>query len=146
MKDNHYVDNDEMLSELVKYRELYKKWEENGSIKSERPGPSERLGEMFVLIATNYAKKGNFSGYTWKSDMIFEAVLTCLKYLHNFDTEKYSNPFSYFTCAIHRVFLTYIKKQKKHSTIKDELYEKYENMEDDYNTFGPKAINYEDFK
>jgi DNA-directed RNA polymerase subunit RPC12/RpoP len=78
--------------------------------------------------------------------MISEAVTICTKYLYNFDTEKYSNPFAYFTLTIHRVFLTYIKKQKRHSEIKDELYESYKQNEDKFEAFGPKAIDYEEFK
>lgn len=105
---------------------------------------------MIFKIAKNYASKGNFSGYTWKEDMRSEAVLTCLKYMHNFDPnkQKYPNPFAYFTTIIYHSFLNYIKKQKKHSEIKDICYKKIDllsdDRNDDYNNYYLiKAINYE---
>ena len=89
---------------------------------------SEELGRMIWYIAKNYSKKGSFSGYTWREDMISEAILTCLKYMHNFDPtkQKYPNPFAYFTTIVHNAFVNYIRKQKKHSEIKDICYKRYQ--------------------
>lgn len=108
---------------------------------------SEELGTMIFSIAKNFATKGSYSGYTWKEDMISEAVLTCLKYMHNFDPKKYKypNPFAYFTTIIYHSFLNYIKKQKKHSEIKDICYKKIQLLEEvnygDYYLI--KAIDYQ---
>lgn len=135
-----YVDKDKLLKEIELYKET--------GIKS------EELGRMVLLIATRYSERGNFSGYTWKDDMIGEAVFTCLKYIHNFDPEKEnSNPFAYISIIVHRAFLNYIAKQKKHSSIKDECYKyafMYENdflirpYEKDY--FRTSGINYQIIK
>jgi len=102
---------------------------------------------MIFEIAKNFASKGSYSGYTWKEDMISESVLTCLKYMHNFDPnkQKYPNPFAYFTTIIYHSFLNYIKKQKKHSEIKDICYKKINLLEED--NYGDyyliKAIDYQ---
>ena len=67
----HYVRNKDLIPEI-------KKFNESGQI-------SEELGRMLLLIAKNLSNKANFINYTWKDDMIQEAVLTCCKYLKNFD-------------------------------------------------------------
>jgi len=128
-KGEHYITNKEMEEELRLYRE-------SGEM-------SNKLGGMFIKIATNYANKGNFAGYTWKKDMIGEAVYTCVRYAHNFDPSKQnkSNPFAYFTKICYHSFLNYIKKQKKHSKIKDVCYKSIDRI--DEKQFIKKAIDYE---
>ena len=93
---------------------------------------SERLGELLLLIANNLSNKGSFHGYTWKEDMVAEGVLTCIKYMYNFDPMRFRNPnpFAYFTSVIRNSFLNYIKKQKKHSEIKDWCYKTFSELED----------------
>ena len=135
-KRKHYVKNKDLLPEIIEYKKT-------GNI-------SEYLGEMIFTIAKNYASKGSFSGYTWKEDMISEAVLTVIKYMHNFDPkkQKYPNPFAYFTTIIHNAFINYIRKQKKHSKIKDICYKQIHLLENDnYSDYYlVKAINYQSLR
>jgi DNA-directed RNA polymerase specialized sigma24 family protein len=135
-KSKYYIENEEILPHIYEYRDT-------GKI-------SEGFGGILLKIATNYACKGSFHGYTWKDDMISEAVMTCIRYMHNFDPmrQRNPNPFAYFTMIIHRSFLTYIRKQKKHSKIKNELYDLYDSEDfagEEY-TAGVKGINYEKLK
>ena len=126
---SYYIKNKQILNELSEYKKT-------GII-------SEKLGEIFITIATNYSKKGSFSGYTWKDEMISEAILTCIKYIKNFDIEiKNPNPFAYITTICHRAFVNYIKKQKKHSQIKDECYNKFYLIKEK-DEYISKAIDYE---
>ncbi len=103
-----YINNDELIEQI----DYLKK---SGIF-------SEKLGELILNIAKNYANKGNFSGYTWVDDMIGDAVLTCVKYIKNFNLDKSDNAFAYVTTICQRSFMNYINKQKKHSEIKDILY------------------------
>lgn len=103
-----YVDNDELLNEIIEYKKT-------GVF-------SDKLGEMILLIAKGYASKGNFSNYTWIEDMIQEASLTCVKYIRNFDPKKSDNAFSYVSTICQRSFINWINKQNKHSEIKDILH------------------------
>lgn len=135
----NYVENEDIIKELKRYKET-----------GER---SEELGRMFFLIATKYAERGSFSGYSWKDDMIGEAVYTCLRYMHNFDLEvENPNPFAYFSLVIHRAFISYLKKQKKHSIIKDICYNNSECLLPDVSTdsekefFSVSGINYQAIK
>lgn len=105
----NYINNEKLLREIVIYKET--------------DVQTENLGEMLLLLAKRYSDRGSFVGYSWKDDMIGEAVLTCLKYMHNFDvTIENPNPFAYFSRIIHNSFVNYISRQKKHSKIKDLCY------------------------
>ena len=108
LKKGFYIKNGDLLTELVIFKQ--------------KGVASEELGQMLLSIARNFSSRGNFSGYTWRTDMVSEAVLTCLKYLKNFDPQKSSNAFSYITQICNNSFKAYIKTQNKHSKIKDYLY------------------------
>jgi DNA-directed RNA polymerase specialized sigma subunit len=130
-----YVTNKELLPEIIAFKKTWSEEDKKGE-------PSEELGRMILLIATRYADKGNFTNYTWKDDMIGDAVLTCLKYIKNFNPEKSQNPFAYITTICRNAFINHIKKQHRHSEIKDVCYNSHEILYD-----GPvylcKAINYQ---
>ena len=107
---------------------------------------SESLGKMLLSISTHYSTKSNFSGYTWKQDMISESVFTCVKYLKNFKPEKSTNAFAYVTQIIKNSFKLYITDQKKHSKIKDICYkgfELYQTENRDVIHYTQKSLNYE---
>lgn len=135
MSSDYYVTNKQMIVEIKKYQD-------SKCISNE-------LGKMILSIATNFANKSNFAGYTWKEDMIGEAVYTCVRYIHNFDVKKEGregniNPFGYFTKIIYHSFINYIKKQKKHSDIKDICYNNILALDDEQ--YIEKGINYETLK
>ena len=132
----NYVDNARLLAEIKRYKDT--------GIRS------EALGEMLLLIATKYAEKGSFAGYSYKDDFVCEAILTCIKYMHNFDVEKKdANPFAYFSKIVHNAFLNFIAKQKKHSSIKDICYKNLDFLTQDvfeasqYQYFNVSAIDYQ---
>ncbi len=117
----NYINNEKLLKEVKIYIETEVK--------------SEELGRMLLLLAKKYSEKGSFAGYSWKDDMICEAVLTCVRYMHNFNvTVDNPNPFAYFSRIIHNSFLNYISKQKKHSTIKDICYKNLDFITPDGNS------------
>jgi len=60
----------------------------------------------------------------FRDDMISDGVENCVQYIHNFDPEKSSNPFAYFTQIIHYAFLRRIQKEKKQLDIKTKIIER----------------------
>ena len=130
MTSRYYVTNKELLPEIIEFKKTGKM--------------SGELGRMLLAIATNYSSKGSFAGYTWREDMVSDALLTCVKYLHNFDPDKqkYPNPFAYITMICHNAFVNYINKQKRHSKIKDICYKQSHLLEEE-NFYTVTAINYE---
>jgi hypothetical protein len=121
MKEKNYISNQKMYNELVKY---YDKLAEAEKEEREEPRIPDYLGECFLLIAENLAKKPNFSSYTFKEDMIQDGVLTCVANITKFDPDRTNNPFSYFTQAIFYSFLQRIAKEKKQEYVKYKSIEK----------------------
>ena len=124
---NNYVTNKEILEQI-------QDWKESGEMP-------EGLGQSFLIIATNLSNKSNFIGYTWKDDMIAEAVFTCVKYFSNFDPEKSKNPFAYITRICYNSFVNSIKKQNKHGKMKQDLYDNKEEVNHE-SFFSYKSIDY----
>lgn len=112
---NHYVDNKKLYTEMVKFINEYNTAKENGI---ETPRPSNYIGECIWLIANRLSTNRNFIGYTYREEMIGDAVENCLRYLHNFDPDKSTNPFAYFTQIMYYAFLRRIDKEKKQTYIK----------------------------
>ena len=114
-KKRNYVNNPDLLQALIKYKESCKDAEECGDSLPQVP---EYIGSCILLIAQRLATKPNFSGYSYKEEMISDGIENCLQYIHNFDPEKSSNPFAYFTQIIWYAFLRRIQKEKKQTYIR----------------------------
>ena len=81
--DKYYVNNKEMLEEVI---------------KSKRQGRmTERFGSMIVKLAKRYSAQGSYAGYTYRDDMESYAYMVVCKGWESFNAEKYDNPFAYFT-------------------------------------------------
>jgi hypothetical protein len=111
----NYVNNKDLLEALIDYKNKCKEAEDQGD---EIPKVPNYIGECIYQIATRLATKPNFSGYSYKEDMIMDGIENCLLYINNFDHMKSSNPFAYFTQVIWYAFLRRIQKEKKQMYIR----------------------------
>jgi len=125
----YYVNNKDLLKEVIDFKK--------------KGIASNALALMLINIAKRYSSKGSFARYTWREDMVSEAVLTCIKYLKNFNSEKSDNAFAYVTQICKNSFKAYIKKQTKHKEIKDICYKNNDIIFEDQKDYNKKAINYE---
>ena len=114
-KKSHYVNNKMFFDEMVDWKSKVKESKEVGD---PIPPVTPYIGQCFMEIAENLAKKPNFMNYAFKDDMIGDGVENCLMYCSNFDPSKSNNPFSYFTQIIYYAFLRRIQKEKKQTLIK----------------------------
>ena len=114
----HYVNNADFLAAIIEYQKKCAEAEEAGE---EKPQIPNYLGECILKIATKLANRPNFINYSYKDDMILDGIENCIMYFDNFNPEKSSNPFSYFTQIIYYAFLRRIDKEKKQSYIKGKL-------------------------
>ena len=119
-KSVHYVDNEKFLREMIIYKKEYNTAKEAGK---EPPMISEYVGECFMKIANRLSYRPNFINYAFRDDMISDGIENCVQYIKNFDPEKSSNPFAYFTQIIYYAFIRRIQKEKK------QLYVKYKTMD-----------------
>jgi DNA-directed RNA polymerase specialized sigma24 family protein len=107
----NYVNNPDFLEGLIQYRAACAEARHRGV---QLPVVPNYIGACIQSIAYRLATKPNFSGYTFKEDMIMDGIENCLRYIENFDPDKSSNPFAYFTQIIWYAFLRRIAKEKKH--------------------------------
>lgn len=86
------------------------------------------LADMIQKIATRLGYAHNFLRYSYKEEMIGDAVIKMITALtrKRFMCDSGYNPFSYFTKVAYRAFQNRIKKEKKeHETLhryQDEVY------------------------
>jgi DNA-directed RNA polymerase specialized sigma subunit len=103
----YYVTNGKMLPEVIKSKELGKM--------------TDALASMLMMLTKKYAQRPCFSGYTYKEDMISEAIANLCQNALKFNPEKSSNPFAYYTTCINSSFLQFLNVEKKHRRIRDQL-------------------------
>lgn len=119
-RNEHYVNNKDFLQAIIEYKKKIKDSELKGLPK---PRISNYIGDCFLKIATHLSYKPNFVNYMFREDMISDGIENCVQYINNFDPEKSSNPFAYFTQVIHFAFLRRIQKEKKQLEIKNKILE-----------------------
>ena len=117
-KKEHYVNNKEFLAAMTEYKKLCIEAEESGD---DKPLVTNYIGECFLKIANHLSFRPNFINYTFRDDMISDGIENCLQYLDNFNPEKSTNPFAYFTQIIYYAFVRRIQKEKKQTIIKNRL-------------------------
>jgi len=117
----HYVDNQEFLAAIIKYKEEV----DLAKIKGlDKPRVNNYIGGCFLKIATHLSYKPNFINYMYKDDMICDGIENCIQYIDNFNPEKSRNPFAYFTQIVYFAFLRRIAKEKRQMDIKEKIIER----------------------
>ena len=114
----HYVDNKKFLEAMVIYKDKVNNAKENNRTK---PDVTNYIGECFLKIANHLSYRPNFINYTYRDDMISDGIENCLQYMNNFDPNKSTNPFAYFTQIIYYAFIRRIQKEKKQQQVKQKL-------------------------
>jgi len=121
----HYVSNKDFLVAMIAFKEAVA---ESEQLNKARPRVPTYIGECLMKISTHLSYKPNFINYSFKEEMISDGIENCLQYIDNFDPEKSSNPFAYFTQIIYFAFLRRIAKEKKYTYIKHKLSEEMDIM------------------
>lgn len=111
-KTNDYVDNKALLQAI-------KDWRERQKVDPNAP-LCDTIGKAIMAISNNLIRRWNFSGYTpdWKEKMVGDGIENSVRYIKNFDTEKYSNPHGYISTICFNAFRERIKKERKASVTK----------------------------
>ena len=144
-RSEHYVNNKEFLAALIEYRKEIASAKEEGK---PRPPVPRFIGECILKIANHLSFKPNFVNYMFKEEMISDGIENSIQYIHNFDPEKSSNPFAYFTQIIHYAFIRRINKEKRQLEIKNKILERtgYAEVFDDDNYDGSNYSDYNSIK
>jgi predicted nucleic acid-binding Zn finger protein len=152
-----YVSEEQLKEEIIalqksaRYRELLSMdknspdfpVDEYNQYVEEKVDPNyskQKFGEMVLLIVTNLAKKGNFSGYTWKDDFYSNALEKILSYvINNFDANKISKrsgkqvkAFAYVTQIASNAFKEIINERKEEIKLMEEYLVPLDEFYDQY--------------
>ena len=126
-KKQHYVDNEKFLEVMSDYREKYLQAKDNDT---ELPIIPDYAGECFLKIAERLSHRPNFINYAFREEMVSDGIENSVMYASNFNPEKSTNPFAYFTQIIYFAFLRRIEKEKKQLYIKYKTMDEFSMLED----------------
>lgn len=110
-----YINNKEFYQMLVDYRDKCVAAENDGKPQPRIP---DNIGMCFMMIAQRLSSKSNFAGYTYRDEMVSDALENCVTAIRSFNPDKSTNPFAYFTQIIWYAFLRRIEKEKKQTYVK----------------------------
>jgi len=117
----HYVNNKEFSQAVVDY---VRSVNESRNNNNEEPPITDYIGRCFLKICEGLSHKPNFIGYTYREEMVMDAVENCIKAIMNYNVDKATrtglpNAFAYFTQISYFAFLRRIAKEKKQQDIKE---------------------------
>ena len=116
----HYINNKEFSLAVVEYVTNKNKLEKEGK---ETPKVTNYIAQCFLKISEGLSHRPNFVRYTYREEMVMDAVENCLKAISNYNIETATrtgkpNAFSYFTQICYFAFIRRITKEKKQQDIK----------------------------
>lgn len=119
-KDN-YINNKDFSAAVCDYVESY-----NAHKGPDKPIVPNYVALGFQQIAEGLSRKPNFIGYSYRDEMVMDAIENCLRAIRNYNIEAATrtgkpNAFAYFTQICYYAFLRRIAKEKRQKEIKDEL-------------------------
>lgn len=116
----HYVNNADFSQAVVDYVKSVRDAESEGNPAPMMP---RYVAECFLKIAEGLSHKSNFVRYTYREEMVMDAVENCLRAVKNYDIDAATrkgkpNAFGYFTQISWYAFLRRIQKEKKQQDVK----------------------------
>ena len=116
----HYVNNKDFSLAVVDYCTTLKEAKEAGT---QLPIVPDYIAQCFLRISEGLSHKSNFVRYTYREELVMDAVENCLKATENHNIEAATrsgrpNAFAYFTQISWYAFLRRIAKEKKQQDIK----------------------------
>ena len=125
-KKAHYINNKEFSFAVVEYVKSANEAKDAG-----KPVPivTDYVAQCFLKIAEGLSHRPNFVRYTYREEMVMDAVENCLRAINNYNIETATrtgkpNAFSYFTQICYFAFIRRIAKEKKQQDIKMRFIEK----------------------
>ncbi|RPG28998.1 MAG: hypothetical protein CBB72_016385 [Muricauda sp. TMED12] len=117
----HYVNNRQFSQAVVDYVKEVRKAEDGG--EAQLPIVPDYIATCFLKIAEGLSHKSNFIRYTYREEMVMDAVENCLKAILNYNIDTVTrtgnpNAFAYFTQICYFAFIRRITKEKKQQDIK----------------------------
>lgn len=122
----HYVNNRDFSESVYDYATAALQ-----ARTDETPVPivTNYIATCFIKIAEGLSHRPNFVRYTYREEMVMDAVENCLRAINNYNIEAATrtgkpNAFSYFTQICYFAFIRRITKEKRQQDIKFKYIEK----------------------
>lgn len=126
----HYVNNKDLYEAVIAYKQKL--------VEEPDARVPNYIGECIMRICERLSTTRNFIGYSFRDEMIADAIENCIYAVPLFKPEKTNNPFAYFTQIAWNAFLRRIAKEKK------EQYIKHKNMQNAFINGALDDMNYGD--
>ena len=122
----HYVNNKEFSQAVMDYAVECRDAKANDTAV---PKVTDYIARCFIKIAEGLSHRPNFVRYTYREEMVMDAVENCLRAIGNYNIETATrtgkpNAFSYFTQICYFAFIRRITKEKRQQDIKFKFIEK----------------------
>ena len=122
----HYVNNKEFSQAVMDYAVEARSARDNNT---QVPKVTDYIAKCFIRIAEGLSHRPNFVRYTYREEMVMDAVENCLRAIGNYNIDTATrtgkpNAFSYFTQICYYAFIRRIMKEKKQQDIKFKFIEK----------------------
>ena len=122
----HYVNNKQFSEAVMDYAISCREAKEKNKTV---PKVTDYIARCFIKIAEGLSHRPNFVRYTYREEMVMDAVENCLRAIGNYNIETATrtgkpNAFSYFTQICYFAFIRRITKEKRQQDIKFKCIEK----------------------
>jgi hypothetical protein len=119
-KSVNYINNHDFSHAVVEYVRIVNTAQEKGEAI---PIVPDYIARCFLDLAEGLSHKSNFIRYTYREEMVMDAVENCLKAIHNYNIEAATrtgkpNAFAYFTQISWYAFLRRIDRENKQRDIR----------------------------
>lgn len=141
----HYVDGKELYESLVQWQKDCRRAQRK---KEPKPQLPDFVAVAMMKMADRLSQKSVFINYTFREDMVGDALESCLRYIHNFNPAKSKNAFAYITQIIYNAFIRRIQKEQKQLYVKmvvvdnTDFLDSYDRQDGDTNTYNNSYVTY----
>jgi DNA-directed RNA polymerase specialized sigma24 family protein len=126
-----YVSNKKLTADLTEWVKARKQ-----AIANNEPLPRlpESVGEAALMMSHRISLKFNFVHYTFRDEMVSDAVVAIVSYAHNFNPDRSQNAFAYFTQIINNAYIRRIQKEQKQTVVKASVTRELSARQDGFTT------------
>ena len=93
----------------------------NGEFSVTEGQITNELAKTIVRMVSSYIKKPNWRGYSYASEMEGDAIVALCRNGLKFDEARSDNPFAYFTQIMKHAFVKYLRNEKQHQNLRDDI-------------------------
>lgn len=118
-RSTEYINNRDFQNALLKRKESVDYAKLNGL---PIPELDKYLCESILHICRRLIYRPNFINYTYKEEMIGDAIFCCITNVDKYKCE-FDNPFAYFTQCAWNAYVAVIKREKKQTKTKAAIFQ-----------------------